>query len=129
MARTEARLALRRDLGVLDDYELHLVNEFWNADGCSRTERLLNHMLRLTRREEASSRTIQAIQKLGNKKQAQLYLTAFRFLSPGMWKQFREKMNSIVNKENGVKKMTVKLPWGSMRSVQRGAVSLLRPVL
>ena len=114
---------------MIDTHERLLIENFWNPQGCSKMDRLFDFMLRLIRRDEASDRTLRNVQRLGEKKQAHLSLMAFRYLTPGDWYKFREKMKLIGPKGTGVQKITIKLPWGSMRSVQRGAQMLLRNVL
>lgn len=102
---------------------------FCDTADASRQDTLLEHLLRLTRRDEVSATTLVNIRKMSTRTQHSLFRLAFKFLSPYDYKKFVEKVRAFVDPRVRIARLTLKLPFGSRRVIQRLSLRALREVL
>ena len=53
-----------RDLGVIDQYEKKQIDHFLDPEGDTAADKLVGYMLKLSRREVASTAALKAVRKL-----------------------------------------------------------------
>ena len=129
MCFQEGRLAIRRDLGILDKYERMQVNHLCDTETPSRTWRCFDFTYRLTRREEASISTLQNSKRMGPRKRSLMTGLAYTYLVPREWAIYKDKMDNLLGKSVDLHELFLKLPFGNLRGVQRAATACLRQAM
>lgn len=114
---------------MCDAQEWPYIQSFCDTSDASRQDTLLGHLLRLTRRDVVSSAAIANIRKMSTRRHYSLFRLAFKFLSPYDFKKFVTKVKVRVGSRVRVARLTLKLPFGSRRIIQRLPLRVLREVL
>ena len=99
----------------------------WECNGPK--DKLIEHMLKATRRDETSEATIRAIKRLRPEKQTRLVSLAYQYLPKAEFDIFRKKISKWFERPTKIRSIYLKLPFGKLRAVQRDALRSLRDSL
>ena len=91
--------------------------------------KLMGHLIKAARRDEVSDATIVTIKKLSREKQIKMQEMAFKYLPPYEYDAYTKKAEQWFTRPTVVNYLSVKLPFGKIRRVQRAALASLRDQL
>ena len=117
---------MERDLGFLDKRESALITHLKSTAEETTELKLLGYLLRATRRDEVSDATGRAITKLSVQKQVRMENLAHKYLMPFDYKNYKKKTAAWFKRPTTLMSLTMKLPFGKLRCVQRQTVESLR---
>ena len=120
---------MKRDLGLPDQYEKQQIDDFRNPAKDVNSDKMLNLLHRLARRDTASSTTLMAIRKLSRWKQALMLMLDFRILTPFEWKGFKAKFEHLRDRSVKLVRVHVQLPFANRRHIKKEYVTAIREVL
>ena len=125
----EKRAPVARDLGFLDKRETKLINQMKVQADDTPQMKLLGYLIKAARRDEVSDATINAIKKLSRSKQIKMQEMAYKYLPPYEYDAYKTKSEQWFSRPTVVNHLTVKIPFGKIRKVQRAALTSLRDQL
>ena len=115
-----------RDLGLPDKYETWQLNRLLHREGSTSAEKLLCHIHRLVRRDQASLTILEGLKKMSPGKQAAMLVLAFKTLDPVDWAAFKKQLESVKDKNVRLCRLKLKLPFAHLKNARAAYVDTLR---
>ena len=116
-------------MGFLDKRETGLIRGIKDMKEDTTELKRMGHLLRATRRDEVSAGTLQAIKRLSVAKQGRMEKMAFKLLIPFDFEYYKKKTAAWFTRPARVNTVTLKIPFGKIRCVQRETLEVLRKQL
>lgn len=120
---------LWRDLGVLDAYEMRLVQGFFAETPLSDTDKMMLHVFQLVRRDHTNLITLNAVRTLSDCKFGRLARLAKVILSEHEMQTFLRKTKLIRTQECVFRRISLRLPLGRSHDVQRAALEASKRIM
>ena len=116
-------------MGFLDRRDTRLIWQLKVQTDDTTELKLLVHLIKAVRQYEVSEATVTAIKKLSKPKQIKMQEMAYKYLPPYEYDAYVKKTERWFTRPTMVNTLSVKLPFGKFRRVQRTALESLRDQL